>query len=65
MNKSKARQNWFFIITTDDGDRYLYEVYARGEMVEICWRSEDANRKLEQLWNDYCEHEDLDPNEED
>lgn len=62
MNKSKARENWFFIITTDDGDRYLYEVYAKWEMVEICWRSEQANNRLEELRTKYCEENNLDSN---
>ena len=60
MNKSTARENWFFIITTDDGDRYLYEVYANWEMYSIEWTSEKANQQLEELWEKYCRENNLD-----
>lgn len=60
MDKSTARENWFFIITTDDGDRYLYEVYADGEMYSIEWTSEKANQQLEELWEKYCRENNLD-----
>lgn len=59
MDKAKAREHGFFIIVTDDGDRYYREVFAKGEMYSIESRSEDANAKLEELWNKYCEENNL------
>ena len=63
MDKSIARENGYFIITTDDWDRYLYEVFADGEMHSIEWNSEDANEKLEELWEKYCKINNLDSNQ--
>lgn len=60
MDKKTARENGFFIITTDDGDRYLYEVYANGELECIASHSEDANEILEELWEKYCKENHLD-----
>lgn len=60
MNKSTAREKGFFIIPTDDWDRYLYEVYANGELIQIEWNREKANAELERLWEEYCEKNHLD-----
>lgn len=60
MDKSKARENWFFIIPTDDWDRMLFEVFAKNELVSICSSSEEANKKLEELWNKYQDEEYVD-----
>lgn len=60
MNKSTARENWFFIIPTDDGDRYLREVFANWELDSIETSSEKANEKLEELWEKYCKENNLD-----
>lgn len=60
MDKTKAREHWFFIIPTDDGDRYLYEVYANWELDCIEWNSDKANEKLEELREQYCKENNLD-----
>lgn len=53
MNKSTAREKGFFIIATDDGDRYLYEVYANNEMEYIATSRQEAEEKLEELYTQF------------
>lgn len=60
MDKTKAREHWFFIIPTDDGDRYFYEVFAKWELYSIETNSESANTQLEVLWEEYCKENNLD-----
>lgn len=44
------KKQWFYVIRTDDWDRYLWEVYANNEMVYIAWSSEEAYYKLGELY---------------
>lgn len=64
MNKITARQHGYFIIPTDDGDRMLYEVFAKWELHTICWSSKEANETLEILWEKYKAINHLDDNQE-
>ena len=43
------KELWFYIIQTDDGDRYLREVYANDELVYIAGNRETAEEKLNEL----------------
>lgn len=42
----RLRERWYYVIRTDDGDRYYWEVYANHEMVVIASSSEEAYMKL-------------------
>lgn len=42
----KLKDKWFYIIRTDDGDRYLREVFANDEMVCIATSENEAYMKL-------------------
>ena len=43
------KKQWFYVIRTDDGDRYLWEVYAKNELVLVTWDREEAYVKLLEL----------------
>jgi hypothetical protein len=64
FDKSTARENWYFIIPTDDGDRMLYEVFAKGQLYAVFWNSKEANDKLEELWEKHKALNNLDDNQE-
>ena len=52
----RLREKWYYVIRTDDGDRYYWEVYAEGQMVCIATSSEEAYMKLgEFVENDLSE----------
>jgi len=42
----RLREKWYYIIQTDDGDRYYWEVFANHEMVFIASSSDEAFMKL-------------------
>ena len=42
----RLRERWYFIVRTDDGDRYYWEVYANHEMVFIASWENEAYMKL-------------------
>ena len=42
----ELRKQWYFVLQTDDGDRYYREVYADGEMVFIASSEEEAYMML-------------------
>jgi hypothetical protein len=42
----RLREKWYYIVRTDDWDRYYREVYANGEMVFIASWEEEAYMKL-------------------
>lgn len=42
----KLRKLWYYVIQTDDWDRYYREVYIKDEMVCIASSSEEAYMKL-------------------
>lgn len=42
----ELKELWYYVIRTDDWDRYLREVYAKNEMVSIENSSEKAYLKL-------------------
>lgn len=42
----KLKDKWFYIIRTDDWDRYLREVFANDEMVCIATSENEAYMKL-------------------
>ena len=42
----RLKEKWYYVIRTDDWDRYLREVFANDEMVFIAWSSEEAYMKL-------------------
>ena len=35
MTEEELKEKWFYVIRTDDWDRYYWEVYANNEMVTI------------------------------
>lgn len=37
---------WYYVIKTEDDDRYVWEVYAKDELVCIATSSEEAYMKL-------------------
>jgi hypothetical protein len=43
------KEQWYYVIRTDDWDRYLREVYANNELVDITNSSEKAYLELWQL----------------
>lgn len=43
------KELWFYIIQTDDGDRYLREVYANDELAYIAGSREAAEEKFNEL----------------
>ena len=43
------KELWFYIIQTDDGDRYLREVYANDELAYIAGNRETAEEKFNEL----------------
>lgn len=55
MDKKTAREEGYFIIPTDDWDRYLWEVFANNDLVHIATSSEEANKMLEELWDKHTE----------
>lgn len=42
----RLRERWYYIIRTDDWDRYLWEVFANDELVFIASSQEEAYMKL-------------------
>ena len=42
----RLKDRWYYIIRTDDWDRYLWEVFAHDEMVCIASSQEEAYMKL-------------------
>ena len=42
----RLKEKWYYVIRTDDWDRYLREVFAGDEMVFIASSSEEAYMKL-------------------
>ena len=42
----KLKKLWYYVIRTDDWDRYLWEVFIKDEMVCIATSSEEAYMKL-------------------
>lgn len=52
----RLKDKWYYIIRTDDGDRYYWEVYAADQLVCIATSSEEAYMKLwEFVENDLAE----------
>lgn len=49
----RLRERWYYIIRTDDWDRYYWEVYANNEMVFIASGENEAYMKL---W-EFVEHD--------
>ena len=49
MNREKLRELWYYIIRTDDWDRYYREVYADNEMIFIASSEKEAEEKLEEI----------------
>ena len=47
IDLSKLKEQWFYVIRTDDWDRYYWEVYANNEMVTI---ESSENRAYCRLW---------------
>lgn len=47
IDLDKLREQWFYVIRTDDWDRYYWEVYANNEMVTI---ESSENRAYCRLW---------------
>lgn len=65
MDKKTMREQGFFIIPTDDWDRYLREVFVKNEMVWIYGNRDQAHEKLEHERYKYQVKEwDLDSNED-
>ena len=42
----RLKERWYYIIKTDDWDRYLWEVFANDELVFIASSQEEAYMKL-------------------
>lgn len=42
----RLRERWYYIIRTDDWDRYYWEVFADNDMVFIASSEEEAYMKL-------------------
>lgn len=53
MTIQELKDLWFYIIQTDDGDRYLREVYANHQLEYIASSREEAEDKLEQLFTSF------------
>ena len=49
----RLRERWYYIIRTDDWDRYYWEVYANNEMVFIASHEEEEYMKL----GEFAEHD--------
>lgn len=49
----RLREKGYYIIRTDDWDRYYWEVYANNEMVFIASHEEEAYMKL----GEFAEHD--------
>lgn len=49
----RLRERWYYIIRTDDWDRYYREVYANNEMVFIASHEGEAYMKL----GEFVEHD--------
>ena len=47
IDLDKLREQWFYVIRTDDWDRYYWEVYANNDMVTI---ESSENRAYCRLW---------------
>jgi hypothetical protein len=47
IDLQQLKEQWFYVIRTDDWDRYLWEVYANNEMVTI---ESSENRAYCRLW---------------
>lgn len=45
LNRLKE-EVWYYIKKIDDWDRYLYEVYAKHELMCIVWNRDEAYMKL-------------------
>ena len=56
MLLNRLKDKWYYIMRTDDGDRYYREVFANDEMVFIASSQEEAYMKLgEFVENDLSE----------
>lgn len=53
MSNTELKDLWYYIIKIDDGDRYLYEVYANNELEYIAKSREEAEDKLQQLYTQF------------
>lgn len=53
MSRQELKDLWFYIIKTDDGDRYLREVYANNELEYIATSRQEAEDKLEELYTQF------------
>ncbi len=53
MTTQELKDLWFYIIQTDDGDRYLREVYANHQLEYIASSREEAEDKIEQLFTSF------------
>lgn len=49
MNEQQLKDLWYYIIRTDDWDRYYWEVYADDEMIYIASHEEEAKEYLKKL----------------
>lgn len=53
----KLKKLWYYVMRTDDGDRYYWEVYVKDEMICVASSSEEAYMKLgEFVQNDLSEN---------
>lgn len=49
MTLEELRDQWYYIIKTNDGDRYLREVYADWDLVSVVSSREKAELELNEL----------------
>lgn len=49
MNKEQLKELWYYIIRTDDWDRYLREVFANDELIFIASTEEEAEKKFREI----------------
>lgn len=49
MNREQLKELWYYIIRTDDWDRYLWEVYANDELIFIASTEEEAEEKFRKI----------------
>lgn len=49
MSREKLKELWYYIIRTDDGDRYYREVYASDELIHISTTEKEAEEYLSKL----------------
>lgn len=53
MTNQELKEIWFYIIRTDDGDRYLREVFANNQLEYISSSEDEAEEKLEELFTQF------------